>query len=67
MRHRDLLKIIKPIQLPDGMAMAAAAADKLNRRPVSTSSRGLIKCSGKDRAAKVAFIRRVNFARMTVA
>jgi len=64
MRHRDLSRITNPLPLIPTRILRAAVQDKLNRRPVSTSSRGLIKCSGKDRPAKIAFVSMVNLARM---
>lgn len=63
MRHRDLFKIKNPLPLIPTRLLAAAAQDKRNRRPVSQTRAGRIKCSGKDSAAKIAHIRFVNVAR----
>ena len=67
MQHRTLSRIAHPLPLIPDRLLAAAAQDKANRRPVSTSPRGLIKASGKDRPSKVAFVRFVNLARMQAA
>lgn len=44
----------------DTLKNNAAANDKLNRRPVSTTKRGFIKCSGKWASHKIAATRYIN-------
>jgi hypothetical protein len=66
MRHRTLSRIANPIPLIPTDALREAVQDKRNRRPISTTKRGLIKASGKDRTSKVAFVRAVNLARVTL-
>lgn len=50
------------IPLPPGPAMAHAAQDKLNRRPVSQAKSGALKCSGKWSPTKVARYRAASLA-----
>lgn len=60
MNHKTLVSILRPLALPSSEQVAAAAQDKLNRRPTGISKAGFLKASGKWSPSRVAAMRKIN-------